>query len=99
MIKEKRADMKKVGTEIVEETYTRLKVLVAWKRTTIADYLEDLIEKHVNSKSKQLDVSAMESEWGNKVVCGKVRLSANSVSILSPSRGKYNGQNYCTQKL
>jgi hypothetical protein len=62
MIKEKRADMKKVGTEIVEETYTRLKVLVAWKRTTISDYLEDLIEKHVNSKSKQLDVSAIESE-------------------------------------
>ena len=62
MSKEKRVDMKKVGTEIVEETWTRLKVLVAWKRTTISDYLEDLIEKHVNSKSKQLEVSETEAE-------------------------------------
>lgn len=48
-------ELKKVGTEIQEETLISLKILALRKRVTLAEYVREVLEKHIQAKGKQLE--------------------------------------------
>ncbi|HMH11457.1 MAG TPA: hypothetical protein VK553_12140 [Candidatus Nitrosopolaris rasttigaisensis] len=50
-------ELKKVGTEVQEETLISLKILALKKRVTLAEYVREVLDKHVQSKSKQIEES------------------------------------------
>lgn len=45
-------ELKKLGTEVSEDTLISVKILALKKKVSMAEYLRDVIEKHVASKSK-----------------------------------------------
>lgn len=47
--------IKKVVAEVSEDTLISLKILSLKKRVTLGEYLKDILDKHVQGKSKQID--------------------------------------------
>lgn len=50
-------ELKKVGTEVSEDVLVSLKILSLKKRVTLSQYVTDILEKHVQSKSKVIDTA------------------------------------------
>jgi hypothetical protein len=48
-------ELKKLGTQVSEDTLISVKILALRKRVTLGEYLKEVIEKHVQSKSKQIE--------------------------------------------
>ncbi len=48
--------LKKVGTEIEEDILINIKILALRKKVTLSEYVAEILIKHVQSKSKQLEV-------------------------------------------
>lgn len=57
MIKEKLTGLKKLGTEVSEDTLISLKILALKKRVPLGEYLREVLEKHVQGKSKVVDTA------------------------------------------
>lgn len=57
MSKEKIGEIKKIGAEVCEETLISLKILALKKRVTLAEYVTDILDKHVQSKSKVIETA------------------------------------------
>lgn len=49
--------LKKIGTQIDEDTLISIKILALRKKITLAEYVADVLLKHVQSKNKQLEVA------------------------------------------
>lgn len=47
-------ELKKVGAEVSEEVLVSLKVLALKKRVTLGKYVKEILDKHVQSKSRQV---------------------------------------------
>ncbi len=56
MSKEKGGDIKKVQAEVSEEILIDLKILSLRKKVKLHEYVSEVLVKHVQSKSKQLEV-------------------------------------------
>jgi hypothetical protein len=56
MSKEKAGDIKKVQCEVSEEILIDLKILSLRKKVKLQEYVAEVLAKHVQSKSKQLEV-------------------------------------------
>lgn len=55
MGKEKLDGLKKVGTEVSEDTLISLKILALKKRVPLGEYLKEVLDRHAQSKSKIVD--------------------------------------------
>ncbi len=56
MSKEKGRDLKKVTCEVSEDILIDLKILSLRKKVKLHEYVSDVLVKHVQGKSKQLEV-------------------------------------------
>lgn len=58
MSKEKVGDLKKVQCEVGEDILIDLKILSLRKKVKLNEYVAEVLIKHVQSKSKQIEVSS-----------------------------------------